>query len=235
MLFVNADDWGRTQQITDRILTCFFENRIHETSAMTFMADSERSAELAQENQLPTGLHLNLDEELSGKSIPTKLLTHHNAVSVYLKKWKWNQVIFNPFLCRSFDYVFQSQWDEFGRLYGEAPKRLDGHHHLHLSMNMLLSGEIPKGIKVRRNFTFRPGEKNIINLLYRYFTDLFLTSSYLCTDYFFSIAPINIQKISHIVAISKSNDVELMTHPGEEAEYDFLLSPAWETLITCNL
>lgn len=235
MLFVNADDWGRTQKITDRILTCFVQNRIHAASVMMFMADSERSAELAQENQLPIGLHLNLDQELTAKNIPIKLLEHHHAVSVYLEKWKWNQVIFNPFLCKSFDYVFQSQWNEFYRLYGDAPKRLDGHHHMHLCMNMLLSGKIPKGIKVRRNFTFRPGEKNIINLLYRYITDSYLTSRYLCTDFFFSMAPINIQKINHIVSISISNDVELMTHPGEEAEYNFLLSPVWKTLITCDL
>lgn len=232
MLFVNADDWGRSQQITDRILTCFLKRRIHTASAMMFMTDSERSAELAQETQLPIGLHLNLDQELSAKNIPTKLLEHHNAVSAYLNKWKWNQVIFNPFLCKSFGYVFQSQWDEFTRLYGETPKRLDGHHHMHLSMNILMAGTIPKGITVRRNFTFRPGEKHIINFLYRYITDSFLTSRYSCTDFFFSMAPINIQKINHIITISKSNDVELMTHPGEKAEFNFLLSPAWETLIT---
>lgn len=228
MLFVNADDWGRTQQITDRIWTCFVRKRIHAASAMAYMADSKRSAEMAQENQLPIGLHLNLDQELTAKNIPAKLLEHHNAVSGYLKRWKWNQVIFNPFLCRSFDYVFQSQWDEFIRLYGEAPTRLDGHHHLHLSMNMLLSGKIPKGIKVRRNFTFQPGEKNIINLLYRYIIDLFLTSHYVCTDFFFSMAPINIQKINNIVLTAKSYDVEIMVHPDIDEEYNFLLSHGWE-------
>lgn len=234
MIFVNADDWGQSQQITDRILTCYVKRRIHAASAMMFMADSERSAELAQEHKLPMGLHLNLDQDLSSKNIPTKLIRHHNAVSVYLNKWKWNQVIFNPFLCKSFDYVFQSQWDEFTRLYGETPKRLDGHHHMHLSMNILAAGVIPKGITVRRNFTFRLGEKHIINFLYRYITDSFLTSRYLCTDFFFSMAPINIQKINHIITISKSNDIELMTHPGEEAEFNFLLSPIWETLSNCE-
>jgi hypothetical protein len=37
------------------------------------MSDSERAAELAIGNQLPTGLHLNLDQELTAVTAPVKL------------------------------------------------------------------------------------------------------------------------------------------------------------------
>jgi predicted glycoside hydrolase/deacetylase ChbG (UPF0249 family) len=234
MLFVNADDLGFTKEITDRILICYSQKRIHSASAMTFMIDSERAAELAIENQLPTGLHLNLDQELTARATPVKLREHHRAVSGYLKARKWNQVLYNPFLSTSFDYVFQAQWDEFCRLYGYAPQRLDGHHHMHLCMNMLFSGEIPKGIRIRRNFTFYPGEKPPVNLLFRYLVDLWLKSKFICTDSFFSMKPIDRKKLKKWVLLSKSSDVEIMVHPGIENEYLFLLSPEWADLMALS-
>lgn len=232
MLYVNADDIGWTKEITDRILTCYHQRRIHAASAMTFMNDSERAADLAIENQLPTGLHINLDQELTAGTTPAKLREHHRAVSNYLKARKWNQVFYNPFLRSSFDYVFQAQWDEFCRLYGDAPQRLDGHRHMHLCMNMLVSGKIPKGIRIRRNFTFYTGEKDPVNRLYRYLVDRWLNSKFLCTDSFFSMKPIDLEKLQKWVLLSKFSDVEIMAHPGVENEYLFLLSPEWADLIS---
>lgn len=232
MIYVNADDFGCTSEITDRILSCYRNCRIHSTSAMTFMIDSERAAVLAIENQLPTGLHINLDQELTARSTPAKLREHHRAVSDYLKARKWNQVFYNPFLRTSFDYVFQAQWDEFCRLYGEEPKRLDGHRHMHLCMNMLVSGKIPKGIRIRRNFTFYPGEKDPVNRLYRYLVDRWLNSKFLCTDSFFSMKPIDREKLQKWVLLAKTSDVEIMVHPGVENEYLFLLSSEWADLMS---
>jgi predicted glycoside hydrolase/deacetylase ChbG (UPF0249 family) len=234
MLYVNADDFGWTDEVTDRILSCYRKGRIHAASAMTFMIDAERAADLAIEKQLPVGLHINLDQEFTGQTVQAKLRDHHRAVSAYLKARKWNQVLYNPFLRNSFYYVFQAQWDEFCRLYGDAPQRLDGHHHMHLCMNMLVSGKIPKGIRIRRNFTFYPGEKDPFNRLYRYLVDRWLSSRFLCTDFFFSMAPIDQEKLQRLVLLSKSSDVELMVHPGVEKEYSFLLSPEWANLISVS-
>jgi len=237
MLLVNVDDFGWNKKITDKILTCFVEKRIHFASAMTFMADSERAAELAHETHLPVGLHLNLDEELTGLQAPEKLREHHQNTAAYLKARKWNQVLYNPLLRNSFDYVFQAQWDEFCRLYGATPKRLDGHRHMHLCMNILLSGKIPKGICVRRNFTFYSGEKNPINRLYRYLVDRWLQLHFICTDSFFCMTPLNRgkplrEKLQRPLLLSKSTNVEILFHPGIENEYSFLLSPEWLEIIS---
>lgn len=234
MLLVNADDLGCTKDITDGILICYSRKRIHSASAMTFMKDSKRAADLARENQLPIGLHVNFDQHLTSETTSEKLRDHHQVVSDYLKARKWNQVLYNPFLRNSFDYVFQAQWDEFCRLYGNAPQRLDGHHHMHLCMNMLVSGKIPKGIRIRRNFTFYPGEKDPFNRLYRYLVDRWLRSRFFCTDFFFSMAPIDQVKLQRLVLLSKSSDVEIMVHPGVEKEYSFLLSPEWANLISVS-
>lgn len=233
MLYVNADDLGWTEEITDRILTCYRQGRINSCSAMTFMKDSERASKLAIDNKLNVGLHLNFTQEFTGQAATTTLKAHHMAVSDYLNTRKINQVLFNPFLRHSFDYVFQAQWEEFHRLYGKTPQRIDGHHHMHLCMNMLASGRLPKGIKIRRNFTFAPGEKDPLNRLYRHLVDRWLTAR-LCTDFFFSIVPIDQGRLQRLVLMSRSSDVEIMVHPGVKEEYLYLLSLEWASLISAS-
>jgi len=231
MLYINADDWGLAEAITDKILHCYHHRRISSVSAMTFMQDSERAAELAKEANLPVGLHLNFTLNFTGEVVPPNLRDQHRLVASYLNSTKLNQVIYNPFLNRAFDNVFQAQWEEFVRLYGEQPTRLDGHHHMHLCMNMLFLNKYPKGLKVRRNFTFSSEEKGSINRLYRYLVDRWLTSRFQCTDLFLSLKPIETERIKRIILPSKSADVELMVHPGVDEEYYYLLSEGWLNLI----
>jgi chitin disaccharide deacetylase len=234
MLLVNADDLGWTREITDRILTCYHQQRIQAASIMTFMKDSERAASLAKESGLPIGLHLNLMQDFTGNTISSTLQNQLVRVAAYLKARKFNQIFYNPMLNKAFDYVFQAQWDEFIRLYGEEPKRLDGHHHMHLCMNMIASGRYPNGLRIRRNFTFNAGEKDPFNRLYRYLVDRWLKARFLCTDFFFSMAPIDKGKLQRWVLLSKSSEVEIMVHPGVEKEYSFLLSLEWADLISGN-
>jgi hypothetical protein len=101
-------------------------------------------------------------------------------------------------------------------------------------MNMLASRRLPKGIKVRRNFTFKPGEKDALNRLYRYLIDGWLKARFKCTDYFFSIEPVSADRIKRIISLSKSADVELMVHPGKREEYEFLISNEWERLMPAS-
>ena len=56
MLIINADDWGRSVAETDAAFQCYTKGRVTSVSAMVFMADSERAAELAKENELDGGL-----------------------------------------------------------------------------------------------------------------------------------------------------------------------------------
>ncbi len=54
----------------------------------------------------------------------------------------------------AFREVFAAQFEEFTRLYGRVPSRLDGHQHMHLCTNMLVDGLYPAGARVRRNLSF---------------------------------------------------------------------------------
>lgn len=231
MLIINADDWGRSEEITGRILECHLRGRIHSASAMTFMRDSERAASIALQQRLPTGLHLNLSQEFTGENVPETLRAQHLRIAGYLNRRKYNQVLYNPLVRNALLYAFRAQWDEYTRLYGEQPGRLDGHHHMHLCLNALVSLKLPRGMRIRRNFSFSRGEKGPVNRLYRYLVDRRLRSRYSCTDYFFSLEPIRAERLERIRAIARCSDVELMVHPGVGEEYEFLLGPEWERMI----
>lgn len=159
MLIINADDWGRSAAETDAALSCYKVQRITSASAMVFMADSERAAELAGEAKLDVGLHLNFTEPFTGHGYSQKLQHHHSRIIRFLKANKFSQLLYNPFLRESFAYAYETQAEEFYRLYGKCPSHVDGHHHMHLCANMLLSRAIPAGTKLRRNFFFLGGRK----------------------------------------------------------------------------
>jgi chitin disaccharide deacetylase len=225
MLIVNADDWGRTRAETDAILQCCQSGRVTSVSAMVFMEDSERAAGLANGIGLDVGLHLNFDESFSGKDCPPPLVQRHEKTKRYLKSSKYAQLVFNPFLREEFAASYAAQADEFVRLYGRGPSHVDGHHHMHLCANVLFSRLVPAGMKMRRNFSFWPGEKSWLNRLYRAWVDRFLARRYVLPDYFFCISQsLHEQKFERVESLSRSSSVELMTHPGCRAESEYLLS-----------
>ncbi len=230
-LLVNADDWGWTRQITDRILDCYRLGGVHRASGLTFMSDSRRAAELALGSGLEVGLHLNLTQALVCDEAGLRLRERHGRVASFLKARKANQLLWNPLLRQDLEYVVKSQWAEFERLYGFPPPRMDGHEHMHLCACMLFSGLIPRGLRVRRNFTFAPGEKSLLNRLYRKAVDRWLNARGPITDYFFSLVPVGRERLERIIGLSASASVELMVHPGVEEQYRFLRAEEWRRLL----
>jgi len=232
MLIINADDWGRSQADTDAALRCYQGGRITSVSAMVFMADSERAAELAKEDELDVGLHLNFAETFTGNRIATTLGNYHDKIVRFLMRNRYSQLLYNPFLRREFSYSYEAQAEEFSRLFGKPPSHIDGHHHMHLCPNLVLSKLIPPGMKIRRNFSFWPGEKSWLNRAYRMLVDRWLARRYELTDYFFDLTQcIQEKKLDRIIALAESSMVELMTHPVIEPEAEYLMSDAFCELL----
>jgi predicted glycoside hydrolase/deacetylase ChbG (UPF0249 family) len=222
-LIVNADDWGRDQETTQRTLECVRCGAVSSVSAMVYMEDSERAADMAREHGVDAGLHLNFTGRFSAANCSTRLLEHQDAVAKYLKRNPLTRGVYNPWLAASFEYVVAAQIEEFTRLYGAAPERLDGHHHMHLSANVLLGGLLPPGIIVRRHFSHEAREKFLRNCVFRWVTDAMLTRRYRIADYFFSIIPLEPQpRLQKIFALAERSVVELETHPVDPGEYRFL-------------
>jgi chitin disaccharide deacetylase len=232
MLIINADDWGRSAAETDVALSCYRESRITSVSAMVFMKDSSRAAELANENQLNVGLHLNFSETFTDSRCPAKLKDCHGRIVRFLTRNKYSQLLYNPFLRQDFSYSYAAQAEEFERLFGKSPSHVDGHHHMHLCGNILLSGIIPAGTRMRRNFSFWPGEKNRLNRTYRAFVDRWLSRRYKLADYFFDLSQsIREKKLDRVIDLARSNKVELMTHPIVQTESEYLTSDEFELML----
>ncbi len=232
MLIINADDWGRSVRETDAAFRCYKKGRVTSVSAMVFMADSERAAELAKEDNLEVGLHLNFTEKFTAPGITTTLANYHNRIVRFLTRNRYSQVLYNPFLRREFSYSYQAQADEFARLFGKAPSHIDGHHHMHLCGNLLFSNVIPAGMKMRRNFSFWAGEKSWLNRTYRALVDRWLDRRYRLADYFFDLIQcIEGKKLDRVAALAKSSNVELMTHPIVSAEKAFLMSDEFQVIL----
>jgi predicted glycoside hydrolase/deacetylase ChbG (UPF0249 family) len=166
-LIINADDWGRDRETTDRTFDCVRRGTVSAVSAMVFMEDSERAAQSSQDRGIDTGLHLNLTASFTSGNCSERLAEHQRRLIKYLRCHPLARVVFHPGLTGSFEYVVKSQIEEFQRLFGQAPTRLDGHHHMHLCSNVQRSQLLPQGMLVRRNFSFQSGEKSLINRLYR--------------------------------------------------------------------
>lgn len=225
MIIINADDWGRSRAETDAALFCYKNGRITSVSAMVFMEDSDRAAELAKETGIDVGLHLNLTQPCSGEVRVRSLREYHDRIIRFLTFNKYAFLIYNPALKKAFQYVYQAQFDEFVRLYGKPPSHIDGHHHQHLCMNMLLGRVIPTGEKVRRNFYFWPHEKGPVNRTYRRLVDLSLTRRYRLTDYFFALSQcFQSDRLSRVMDLATTASVEVMTHPANEIELAYLMS-----------
>jgi predicted glycoside hydrolase/deacetylase ChbG (UPF0249 family) len=225
MLVINADDFGRNRLATDRILICHVEKRITSASAMVFMEDSERAAILAKDWQIDVGLHINFTESFTGPSVPQPLRRDHERIRRFLRLNKYALLVYNPFLRNAFRAVFEAQLEEFARLYGGPASRFDGHQHMHLCSNMIVDRLLPTAAQVRRSFSFKAGEKNFLNRYYRKLIDRHLAARHRIRDFFFALSQhLPVARLQRVVELAKTYDVEVMTHPQLNAEFEALLS-----------
>ena len=77
MLIINADDLGMNEQTTDGIIACCDKRLITSATAMVFMRDTARAAELASSRDIGIGLHLNFTTPFDGPPIDGDLYNHH--------------------------------------------------------------------------------------------------------------------------------------------------------------
>jgi len=227
VIIVNADDFGRSRAETDAVVACHNARRITSTTAMVFMEDSERAAEAALGLRIDTGLHLNLSQRFTGARVSEGLRRSHDRIVSFLRSSKYALLVYNPFLRRQFQEVVDAQVAEFARLFGKPPSHIDGHQHMHLCTNLVKDKFIPVGSRVRRNFSFWPGEKSALNRYYRRRVDSILARHYSLVDYFFSLEEcLRAERLDRVFSLAETATVELMTHPVSQSEFQYLMSDA---------
>ena len=222
-VIVNADDWGRDVDTTDRSLDCVLRDVVSSVSAMMYMEDSERAASLARQHGVDAGLHLNLSIPFSSLQSPSRLIEHQQKLSRFLRSHRLAPVMYHPGLSASFEYVVKAQFEEFERLYGAPANRVDGHHHMHLCANVFFQKLLPAGTMVRRNFSFGTGEKSYANRFYRRWQDRQLSRRHRLADFFFALPPLDPRRLENILDLASRFNVEVETHPIIAEEYKFLV------------
>lgn len=232
MLIITGDDLGRDKWATDSCMECFRLRRITSASLMVFMKDSERAAKLAIQENLETGLHLNLVLPYDSPEVSEHLKRSQNSAVRFFRIGPWTQVVHNPFITKAIATVFNAQLDEYRRLCGKEPAYFNGHKHLHLSLNVILGKVLPPGSAVRRSFTFYRGEKSFLNRGFRHMVDTWLQKSFVTTDSFFSLSPVDdLPRLMKIVGLARNTHVELMVHPWKPDEFALLTGKEFENLI----
>ena len=231
-VIVNADDWGRDTENTDRILECALRESVSSARAMVFLEDSERAAHLARLHGMDVGLHLNLTTPFLPSLCPPRVVEHQAKIIHFLRSHRLSRVVYHPGLASSFDYVVHAQLEEFQRLYGEPANRIDGHHHMHLCANVVHQKVIPAGTIVRRNFSFWPGEKNFANRIYRQWQDRMIARRHRVADYLFSLPQLKSrERLERVLKLAGNFNVEIETHPVNRDEYNALVNGEIKSLL----
>jgi predicted glycoside hydrolase/deacetylase ChbG (UPF0249 family) len=229
-LIVNADDWGLEPAVTDQIALCFKRGAISSTTAMVWMADSERAAEIARERAFPVGLHLNLDTRFEGTTIPKGVRDDHERIRRWFGNPKRPALLYNP--SRAFqhrvDRCIAAQLGQFRIQYGRDPTHVDAHHHLHLAWNVLFSRVLQPGLRVRATQWRRSSAPGV--MLIRRIRMWMLRRKFVAPDRFYDIRaihPVWGGDGLQVLQEARVCAVEVMVHPGFPGETSVLLSDDW--------
>ena len=102
------------------------------------MADSERAAGLAIDENLEIGLHVNLVLPYDDLRVSESMRDAQKSAARFFRMGPLTQVVYNPFIAKAVAAGFHSQLEEYRRLFRREPAHFNGHQHFHLSQNMIL-------------------------------------------------------------------------------------------------
>lgn len=146
MLIVNADDLGASATVTDPVIAAYDDGLISSASAMVWMSDSNRAAELALTRGIPVGLHLNLTMPFRDAGAPpaARQIQEHLGGAFGKESWLRDEHKRRRHIDSRVHEAVRLQLDAFRGLYGE-PTHIDGHHHVHVHSAVLacLPPELP--------------------------------------------------------------------------------------------
>jgi predicted glycoside hydrolase/deacetylase ChbG (UPF0249 family) len=229
LLIVSANDWGGEIRATDSIAACFRGGRITAATAMVNMADSKRASELAREQGLSLGLHLNLTQPFDDPATPEPMRERQRKVLRHFARLKVRRWTYDPFLRRRVAAAILDQLEAFRSLYGVEPTHIDGHQHVHVSPDVLLSPALPRAIPIRTAHGWRSGggPGDVVRRL----RHAAIARRFRTTDYFFSLQNLlpcfGGKDLEAALERSDRASVEIMTHPATSDELEYLLSEAW--------
>lgn len=231
LLIVNADDFGLDTANTDAIVECFRSGAISSTTALVWMRDSDRAGELAQSERIPAGLHLNLIEPYTSPDVPDRVAATQRRVVERLRAGGIGPQLYHPAWSEDFGRCIEDQLSRFRQLYGRTPTHLDGHRHMHLVMNALLSRALEPVKRCRRPVNRTPRESAGHKRLAWSAVNVLVRLRFTTTDACFSVRALHPalggSGLEDELVRAGRSSVELYVHPGYRDELPLLRSDEW--------
>lgn len=241
LLIVNADDWGGSEETTGAILDTFEAERVTSTSALVYMADSDRAASVARERELPVGLHLNLTQPFDDGDTPRTVrdrqlrLTERFAGAGHdnrpgtaaLRRW-----LYDPVVRSAVERGLADQLERFEVLYGGPPTHFDGHNYVDICPNVFLSRAIPRGSAMRGSLGAYPLVRTTMGRL-RGARQGIRGLRLRCPDHVLHVADLQLgARPDPRLRLARDASVEVISHPDDDRERSALMSPAWKRVLS---
>jgi predicted glycoside hydrolase/deacetylase ChbG (UPF0249 family) len=237
LVIVNADDYGLDRESTDATLRCFRAGRVSSASALVYMADADRGAELARDVGLDVGLHLNLTEPYADSSAPgsarerqLRLTQRFSGRGLRLMRW-----IYDPLLRSDVEDCIADQIERFQLLYGRSPSHFDGHRHVHMCPNVALARTLPPTAKLRRSLRVSTGSAAPVAVL-RAARNGLVDRRFVTTDRLVELARLETDHAARAVLMAGDGSIEVLCHPAFAEELEILMSEWWARVMDeCHL
>jgi chitin disaccharide deacetylase len=238
LLIVNADDWGGEQRSTEAILEAFRAKRVTSTTAMVYMEDSGRAAEIARSEGFPVGLHLNLTQSFTDPEAPEPIRIRQQRVAdvffghgpdgqpgtTRVRRW-----LYDPRLARVVKGALRDQLERFEELYGRPPTHFDGHNYVDTTPNVFFSRALPRGAKMRNSLDRYPLDTGP-GAMAREVRQRLRRSRFRSTRYVLHISDLDLPDDPRL-AFATTNSIEVICHPDNPPEMEKLMSDEWATCL----
>jgi predicted glycoside hydrolase/deacetylase ChbG (UPF0249 family) len=234
LLIVNADDWGGERRSTVAIHDAFRAGRVTSTTAMVYMEDSRRAAEIARDESLPVGLHLNLTQPFTDPEVPGAVAERQRRLAAAFagrggdghpgtaRLLRW---VYDPRLAGAVRDVLSDQLERFEALYGSPPTHFDGHNYVDTAPNVFLSHALPRGAKMRNTLGRYPLDSGP-GAVARGLRQKLRRKRFHSTRYVLHITDLELPGDPRLALAAKSS-VEVICHPDHAAEMERLMSDEW--------
>jgi len=220
MLIVNADDLGASQSTTDVVVECFQAGVLTSASAMVWMPESERAAQLARDIALPVGLHLNLTLPFAGEDVPLEARQRQLELTRVFDHDSWREGPSASPGASQIAAAIAEQLEEFRRQFGE-PTHLDGHHHIHVQRAVL--EQLPRSLPIRPPLTSQAKRSFAQRRLLRRFRGPDVCLPLGCVHP--ALGGLGLSELEP----ARRATVEVMVHPALAPEHQALLSGEWRS------
>jgi predicted glycoside hydrolase/deacetylase ChbG (UPF0249 family) len=236
LLIVNADDLGLDRHNTDAILECHQAGAISSATALVWMEDSERAADLARRDGLSVGLHLNLIEPFTATGVPGPVAAAQRRVVERLRGGGIAPQLYHPGWSADFERCISDQLVRFHELYGRPPTHVDGHQHMHLVPNALLARALGSVRRARAPVNRMSYESRFHKRAARAAWRRLVRLRFLTSDWCFSVRSLDPELggagVEAPLDLARAGSVEVFVHPGYRDELPLLRSAQWRARLS---